>query len=69
MQQHGTKYFARRHAPTQGELRGLEKWDLCFVIYKFSKITVCPGYKFDIFALFDFYLARQNILISEFLCE
>ena len=41
MQQHGNKYFARRHAPTQGELRGLEKWDLCFVIYKFSKITLC----------------------------
>ena len=40
MQQHGNKYFARRHAPTQGELRGLEKWDLCFVIYEFSKITV-----------------------------
>ena len=37
-----------------------------FVIYKFSKITLCPGYKFDIFALFDFCLARQHILISDF---
>ena len=66
MQQHGNKYFARRHAPPQSELRGLEKWDLCFVIYKFSKITFCPGYKFEIFALFDFCLARQHIIISEF---
>ena len=55
--------------PPKVNLGGLEKWDLCFVIYEFSKITLCPGYKFDIFALFDFCLARQHILISEFLCE
>ena len=60
MQEHGYKYFARRHSPTQGELRGL-----CFVIYKISKITLRPRYKFDIFALFDFCLATQHILFSE----
>ena len=69
MQQHGNKYFARRHAPTQGELKGAGEMGFMFCVLKFSKITLCPGYKFDIFALFDLCLARQHILISEFLCE
>ena len=31
----------------------LEKWDLCFVIYTYSKITLRRGYKLDKFVLFS----------------
>ena len=32
----------------------------------FSKVTLCPEYKFDKFALIDFCLARRHIRFSEF---
>ena len=48
------KYFARRS--------GI--YVLWFI--SFSKITLCPGYKFGKFALFDFCLPRRHIRFSKF---